>query len=69
MRPTLLACSHVAADSVDDLDLLAEQLHAVGRRSPRSTASTVAYEALAWGRHVNRVGQAWEAVGAPTTRP
>ena len=23
---------------------------------------TVAYEALAWGRHVNRVGQAWEAV-------
>ena len=23
---------------------------------------TVAFEALAWGRHVNRVGQAWEAV-------
>ena len=23
---------------------------------------TVAFEALAWGRHVNRIGQAWEAV-------
>ena len=27
--PVVLACSHVGADSVDDLDLLAEQLRAV----------------------------------------
>ena len=32
--------------------------------SPPEHGVTVAYEALAWGRHVNRVGQAWEAVRA-----
>ena len=38
---------------------------AAARRSARLAAErgvTVAFEALAWGRHVNRVGQAWEAV-------
>jgi 4-hydroxyphenylpyruvate dioxygenase len=59
--PVVLACSHVGADSVDDVDLLAEQLHALGAAAAER-GLVVAFEALAWGRHVNRVGQAWEAV-------
>ena len=59
--PVVLACSHVGAGSVADLDLLAEQLHAVGDEAA-ARGLVVAYEALAWGRHVNRVGQAWDAV-------
>ena len=58
---TLLACSNVGADSLGDPDLTAEQLHRVGDLAADHGA-TVAFEALAWGRHVNRVGQAWEAV-------
>ena len=50
-------------DAVDDLDLTAEQLHRVGELAAEAGV-TVAFEALAWGRHVNRVGQAWEAVRA-----
>ncbi len=59
--PVVLVCSHVGADSVDDVDLLAEQLRAVGDAAAER-GLLVAFEALAWGRHVNRVGQAWEAV-------
>ena len=58
---TLLACSTVADDAVDDPGLRAEQLHRVGQLAG-DHGMTVAYEALAWGRHVNRVGQAWQAV-------
>ena len=58
---TLLACSNVGADSLGDPDLTAEQLHRVGDLADDHGA-TVAFEALAWGRHVNRVGQAWDAV-------
>jgi 4-hydroxyphenylpyruvate dioxygenase len=59
--PTVLACSNVAADAVDDLDLTAAQLHRLGDVAAEHGV-TIAYEALAWGRHVNRVAQAWEAV-------
>jgi len=58
---TVLACSNVNVDSVDDLDLTAEQLHHVGDLAAEYGV-TVAFEALAWGRHINRVGQAWDAV-------
>ena len=58
---TVLACSNAGPDAVDDLDLTAEQLHRVGQLAAEYGV-TVAYEALAWGRHVNRVGQSWEAV-------
>ena len=58
---TVLACSNVRPDAVDDLDLTAEQLHRVGDLAA-DHGVTVAFEALAWGRHVNRVGQAWDAV-------
>ena len=60
---TVLACSSVADDSVNDPDLTAEQLHRVGDLAA-DHGVTVAFEALAWGRHVNRVEQAWEAVKA-----
>ena len=58
---TVLACSNASPDAVDDLDLTAEQLHRVGQLAAEYGV-TVAYEALAWGRHVNRVGRSWEAV-------
>ena len=58
---TLLACSNAQPGALDDLDLTAEQLRRVGEVAAEAGV-TVAFEALAWGRHVNRVGQAWEAV-------
>ncbi|WP_040156130.1 sugar phosphate isomerase/epimerase and 4-hydroxyphenylpyruvate domain-containing protein [Mobilicoccus massiliensis] len=58
---TALACSNVQPDAVDDLDLVAEQLHAVGELAADHGVH-VAYEALAWGRHINRVRQSWEAI-------
>ncbi|PRY48464.1 4-hydroxyphenylpyruvate dioxygenase [Geodermatophilus tzadiensis] len=58
---TVLVCSSVAPDAVDDADLLAEQLaaaaaHAAGR------GARIAYEALAWGRHVSTWERSWDAV-------
>lgn len=58
---TVLCCSNVAADAVDDRDLSAEQLSRLGDLAAEHGV-TIAYEALAWGRHVNRVGQAWDIV-------
>ena len=57
----LLVCSHVGHDSRDDLDLVAEQLHDLGAAAAERGV-VLAFEALAWGRHVSRVTQAWEAV-------
>ena len=59
--PTVLACSSVAADGVDDPGLRAAQLHRLGELAA-DHGVRIAYEALAWGRHVHRVGQAWRAV-------
>lgn len=58
---TVLCCSNVGADAVDDPDLSAAQLHALGELAA-DQGVTIAYEALAWGRHVNRVGQSWDVV-------
>src|SRR6185436_15762845 len=58
---TLLACSNARPDALCDLDLTAEQLHRVGEVAAESGV-TVAFEALAWGRHISRLGEAWEAV-------
>ena len=57
----LLVCSHVGHDAVDDLDLVAEQLHRLGEAAA-ARGVVLAFEALAWGRHVSRVADAWEAV-------
>ncbi|MDO9377650.1 MAG: TIM barrel protein [Nocardioidaceae bacterium] len=58
---TVLCCSTVAADAVDDVDLSAEQLARLGDLA-HDAGVTIAFEALAWGRHVNRVGRSWDVV-------
>jgi 4-hydroxyphenylpyruvate dioxygenase len=58
---TALACSNATPGALEDLDLSAEQLHQVGRVAAEHGV-TVAYEALAWGRHVNRLAHAWDVV-------
>jgi 4-hydroxyphenylpyruvate dioxygenase len=56
-----LLCSAVHPQATADLDLAAEQLATVGQRAAEH-GFTVAFEALAWGTFVNRVGQAWRVV-------
>lgn len=58
---TALACSNVLPSALDDLDLSAAQLHEVGELA-KQHGIVVAFEALAWGRHIDRVEQAWESV-------
>jgi 4-hydroxyphenylpyruvate dioxygenase len=49
---TILVCSSVSPDAVNDDDLAAEQLHALAVRAAER-GIRVAYEALAWGRFVS----------------
>jgi 4-hydroxyphenylpyruvate dioxygenase len=58
---TVLVCSSVAPDAVADLDLLAEQL-ATAAELASGHGVRIAYEALAWGRHVSTWDASWEAV-------
>ncbi|MEH1127104.1 TIM barrel protein [Micromonospora sp. CPCC 206061] len=58
---TLLVCSSVSADAVDDDDLAAEQLHALASRA-EERGLRIAYEALAWGRFVKTYAHAWRIV-------
>lgn len=57
----LLVCSSVSPDAVDDDALAAEQLHMLAERAAEH-GIRVAYEALAWGRHVNEYLHAWRIV-------
>ncbi len=57
----MLVCSSVAADAVNDPRRLADQFHTLAERASRR-GMKIAYEALAWGRHVNTWGQSWEVV-------
>lgn len=58
---TVLVCSSVSPDAVDDDDLAAEQLrHLAALAEERGIR--VAYEALAWGRFVNTYEHAWHIV-------
>ncbi|GAA1957238.1 sugar phosphate isomerase/epimerase and 4-hydroxyphenylpyruvate domain-containing protein [Nocardioides panacihumi] len=57
----VLVCSNVQADAVDDPDLSAAQLARLGDLAAEHDIA-IAYEALAWGRHVDRVGRAWDIV-------
>jgi 4-hydroxyphenylpyruvate dioxygenase len=58
---TVLICSSVAPDTIDDDDLAADQLRRLaglaGERGMR-----IAYEALAWGRHVSTWEHSWDLV-------
>ncbi|EHR53082.1 4-hydroxyphenylpyruvate dioxygenase/hemolysin-like protein [Saccharomonospora marina XMU15] len=58
---TLLVCSSVSDDAVADADLAAEQLHMLAERAQRR-GLRIAYEALAWGRHVDTWQRSWEIV-------
>jgi 4-hydroxyphenylpyruvate dioxygenase len=60
---TVLACSTVDPESIPDDDLAAEQLHALAERAA-ARGLRVAYEALAWGRHVSEYDHAWRIVAA-----
>ncbi|WP_419992546.1 bifunctional sugar phosphate isomerase/epimerase/4-hydroxyphenylpyruvate dioxygenase family protein [Streptomyces boninensis] len=57
----LLVCSSVSPDAIDDDALAAEQLHALAEQA-RQHGIRIAYEALAWGRHVSTYDHAWRIV-------
>jgi 4-hydroxyphenylpyruvate dioxygenase len=57
----LLVCSNVQAATLDDPARAAADLHAMAERAAQR-GLRVGYEALAWGRHVNRWRQAWDIV-------
>lgn len=58
---TVLVCSSVSPDAVADPDRLAEQLHTLAGRA-HARGLRIAYEALAWGRHVDTWDASWRAV-------
>jgi 4-hydroxyphenylpyruvate dioxygenase len=58
---TMLVCSSVAPDAVDDDDLAAEQLHTLAERAA-DRGMRIAYEALAWGRFVDTYDHSWRIV-------
>lgn len=57
----LLVCSNVSAGAINDDALVARQLRTLAERAERH-GMLVAYEALAWGRHVNDYEHAWRVV-------
>jgi len=59
--PTLLVCSNTSERSLADPQRSAAQLHELAERAARRNLR-IGYEALAWGRHVNRYRQAWAIV-------
>ncbi|WP_338889631.1 sugar phosphate isomerase/epimerase [Rhodococcus sovatensis] len=57
----ILVVSNTDADAIDDRDLTASQLHALGAAAAEHGA-TVMFEALAWGTHINRVADVEDAL-------
>ncbi|MFJ9558534.1 TIM barrel protein [Streptomyces fuscichromogenes] len=60
---TVLVCSSVSPLAIDDDGLAAEQLSELASLS-QDFGIRVAYEALAWGRHVSTYDHAWRIVEA-----
>ncbi|MFD8200477.1 bifunctional sugar phosphate isomerase/epimerase/4-hydroxyphenylpyruvate dioxygenase family protein [Streptomyces sp. NPDC003470] len=60
---TVLVCSSVSPHAVDDDALAAEQLARLADLA-RDHGVRVAYEALAWGRHISTWDHAWRVVEA-----
>ncbi|MEU4235825.1 TIM barrel protein [Actinoplanes sp. NPDC026619] len=58
---TVVVCSSMSADAVDDDDLAAEHLRVLADRAA-DRGLRIAYEALAWGRFVNTYAHAWRIV-------
>jgi len=59
----LLVCSNVSAAAQDDDELAAAQLRTLAERAAEH-GIRIAYEALAWGRHVSDYEHAWRIVDA-----
>jgi 4-hydroxyphenylpyruvate dioxygenase len=59
--PMLLVCSSVAPDTIDDDELAAAQLHELADLAA-GRGLRIAYEALAWGRHVSTWEHSWDIV-------
>ena len=57
----ILVCSAVSADAVEDTGRIAEQFGRLAARAAER-GMRVAYEALAWGRHVNTYDRSWDVV-------
>ena len=60
---TLLVCSNAAPETIEDDALAAAQLHELAEHAAMHHIR-VAYEALAWGRHVSEYDHAWRIVQA-----
>ena len=60
---TMLVCSNVSPEAIGDDALAAEHLHALAERAA-ARGMMIAYEALAWGRHVREYQHSWEIVRA-----
>src|SRR3954471_2608055 len=60
---TMLVCSSVSPDAIDDDALAAAQLRALAERAA-ARGMRIAYEALAWGTHVSEYDHAWRIVEA-----
>jgi 4-hydroxyphenylpyruvate dioxygenase len=61
--PALLVCSTVSPAAIDDDALAAAQLRELAERAGER-GLRIAYEALAWGRHVSEYDHAWRIVQA-----
>src|SRR5438477_6057892 len=59
----MLVCSNIAPDAIGDDECAAGDVRALGERAARR-GFRIGYEALAWGRHVNKFGHAWKIVQA-----
>jgi 3-dehydroshikimate dehydratase len=57
----LLVCSNVAPEAIGGIDRAAADFHELGERAAKR-GIRVAFEALAWGRHVNDYRDSWEVV-------
>jgi 4-hydroxyphenylpyruvate dioxygenase len=57
----LMICSNVSPDSLGGIDRAAADFHELGERAAKR-GFRVAFEALAWGRHIHDYRDAWEVV-------
>ncbi|MFM1814791.1 MAG: hypothetical protein RLZ98_1486 [Pseudomonadota bacterium] len=57
----LMVCSNVSPQCIGGIDRAAADLRELGERAAKRNMR-VAFEALAWGRHINDYRDAWEAV-------
>jgi 4-hydroxyphenylpyruvate dioxygenase len=57
----LMVCSNISPDSLGGIDRAAADFRELGERAAKR-GFRVAFEALAWGRHINDYRDAWEVV-------